>query len=265
MKVRTIVLLIAMIMILGLILRSTANVWYNNVKFVDIVVTMFIFGYIFIAIIFLLLALSTKDYLARPPEHGQLKNLLFLIISGIMLILYFMIIFNLPHLERANEITNLSQQNIPRNYIIVPPRILRNTSGLEFTLYIPIILFLMVLVILSLSASKRVVMISERRKIKKELKAFDSKLDEKGIDLFSNPREAVVELYKKAVLWLEILGIPYRESWTHWEHASKVTHKRSAYVELARLFEKAKYAPEKITVDDAKKAYNLYLVIRGED
>ncbi len=101
------------------------------------------------------------------------------------------------------------------------------------------------------------------RAMKKKVESFDIRLEEEGIDFLGDPNEVVITLYKNAVLWLEILGIPYKKSWTHWEHAGMVKYKHDAFVELTRLFEKAKYAPEKVTRDDAYKAYELYLKIRG--
>ncbi|NJE08423.1 DUF4129 domain-containing protein [Thermococcus sp. M39] len=103
------------------------------------------------------------------------------------------------------------------------------------------------------------------KKLKEEVQEFDRRLKEEGISFIGDPKDIVIKLYKNAVLWLEILGIPYRESWTHWEHAERVKYKHDAYVELARLFEKAKYAPEKVTMGDAKRAYELYLTIKGEE
>lgn len=105
----------------------------------------------------------------------------------------------------------------------------------------------------------------KKKKLKEKLEAFDRKLQEEGIEFIGDPRDIVVKLYKNAILWLEVLGIPYKESWTHWEHAQHVKYKHDAYVELARLFEKAKYAPEKVTMGDAKRAYELYLRIKGDE
>ncbi|NJE10994.1 DUF4129 domain-containing protein [Thermococcus sp. MAR1] len=102
----------------------------------------------------------------------------------------------------------------------------------------------------------------ERKEMKLRAELFDKKLDELGLEMFENPREAIVGIYKNAVLWLEYLGIPYQESWTHWEHAEHVRYMHDAFVELTRLFEKAKYAPEKITWDDAKRALRVYREMR---
>ncbi len=105
--------------------------------------------------------------------------------------------------------------------------------------------------------------LKRKRKIEKAIE-FDRKLNEFGLERFSNPREAIVEIYKNAVLWLEGLGIPYRESWTHWEHAEHVKYMHEAFVELAKLFEKAKYAPERIEWRDAEKALEIYNRLRGK-
>ncbi|ASA78469.1 DUF4129 domain-containing protein [Thermococcus sp. 5-4] len=102
----------------------------------------------------------------------------------------------------------------------------------------------------------------ERREMRLRAELFDRKLDELGLGMFENPREAVVGIYKNAVLWLEYLGMPYQESWTHWEHAEHVKYMHDAFVELTRLFEKAKYAPEKITWDDARRALEVYREMR---
>ncbi|AFL95221.1 hypothetical protein CL1_1018 [Thermococcus cleftensis] len=105
-----------------------------------------------------------------------------------------------------------------------------------------------------------------RRKLREmRLKAelFDRKVEELGLEMFSDPREAVVGIYKNAVLWLEILGVPYKESWTHWEHAERVQIFREPFRGITELFEKAKYAPEKVTWEDAERALELYRKMRG--
>jgi len=101
-----------------------------------------------------------------------------------------------------------------------------------------------------------------RAELKKRAREFDDRLSEMGLDMFDNPRDAVVGIYKNAVMWLEYLGIPYQESWTHWEHAEHVKYMHDSFVELTRLFEKAKYAPEKVSWDDAKRALEAYTAMR---
>ncbi|WP_297510212.1 DUF4129 domain-containing protein [Thermococcus sp.] len=105
--------------------------------------------------------------------------------------------------------------------------------------------------------------LERKRKVERAM-AFDRKLDELGLERFSNPKEAVVEIYKNAVLWLEGLGVPYRESWTHWEHAEHVRYMHEAFEELTRLFEKARYAPEVLGWDDAYRALEIYNRLRGK-
>ncbi len=102
----------------------------------------------------------------------------------------------------------------------------------------------------------------KRAELKKRAREFDDRLDRLGLEMFDNPGEAVVGIYKNAVLWLEYLGIPYQESWTHWEHAGHVKYMHDSFVELTRLFEKAKYAPEKVSWEDAGRALEFYNSIR---
>ncbi|NJE30155.1 DUF4129 domain-containing protein [Thermococcus sp. 18S1] len=103
----------------------------------------------------------------------------------------------------------------------------------------------------------------ELREMRRRAELFDRKVEELGLEMFSDPREAVVGIYKNAVLWLEILGVPYKESWTHWEHAERVQIFREPFRGITELFEKAKYAPEKVTWEDAEKALGLYRKMRG--
>ncbi|MEO2151457.1 MAG: DUF4129 domain-containing protein, partial [Thermococcus sp.] len=105
--------------------------------------------------------------------------------------------------------------------------------------------------------------VRRKKKIEKAIE-FDRALDELGLERFSNPKEAIVEIYKNAVLWLEGLGVPYRESWTHWEHAEHVKYMHDAFVELTKLFEKAKYAPERLSWSDAERALEVYNRLRGK-
>lgn len=103
----------------------------------------------------------------------------------------------------------------------------------------------------------------KRRKIERAME-FDRRLNDLGLEGFSEPREAIVEIYRNAVLWLEGLGIPYMESWTHWEHAEHVKYMHEVFVELTRLFEKAKYAPERLSWGDAERALEVYNALRGK-
>ncbi|MDV3103788.1 DUF4129 domain-containing protein [Thermococcus waiotapuensis] len=103
-----------------------------------------------------------------------------------------------------------------------------------------------------------------KKRIREKAKAFDRKLEDTGLGMFPDPREAVVGIYKNAVLWLEYLGLPYKESWTHWEHVEHTKYRKEAFLALTRLFEKAKYAPERVTWEDAEEALKAYKEIRGD-
>ncbi|WP_231833715.1 DUF4129 domain-containing protein [Pyrococcus horikoshii] len=266
MKLKILITFIGILFILGLMLGAEFNNKSGSERILELFLTLFIFGYIFIAMLFLLLAILNMEKIkGRHSKAGPLGNIILIVVSSLMLATYFLVIIKLlPHLGRVKEIANTSQIP-PQNPLVIPSTFTRKGTELGLAFYVPVIIFMIALFLLSVSASKSISTIAEKRRIKKELQKFDASLEERGIDMFSNPREAVIELYKKAVLWLEVLGIPYRESWTHWEHASKVTYKRKAYVELAKLFEKAKYAPEKVTINDAERAYKLYMVIKGEE
>ncbi|AFN03310.1 hypothetical protein PFC_01695 [Pyrococcus furiosus COM1] len=225
---------------------------------------MSLISLIFLALLLIafVILVREKDLEARGHLRASLAFLKYWLIVAAALFLYAS--FYLSKLFKVKEMENITQTT---DHVVVPPSFFETPS--EATLasvfvYIPIIFFAIIFVLALLSMGRDVNELRKTRQIKRELEAFDKKVDDLGVDAFSDPREAVIEFYRKAVLWLEILGIPYRESWTHWEHAKKVEYKKKAYVELARLFEKAKYAPEKVTMDDARRAYELYKVIKGE-
>ncbi|ASJ08207.1 hypothetical protein A3L11_02775 [Thermococcus siculi] len=148
-----------------------------------------------------------------------------------------------------DTITNATSTNVPSNYILYASLLLI-IAGLS---YFAIVYYREAL-------KKR-----ERKRMRKKALDFDRKVEELGLEMFSDPREAVVGIYKNAVLWLKVLGIPYRKSWTHWEHVRNVNVSllREPFKGLTRLFEKAKYAPEKVTWEDAKTALELYRKMRG--
>jgi len=75
--------------------------------------------------------------------------------------------------------------------------------------------------------------------------------------------EAVVEYYKKAVLLLNKKGIPYKDSFTHWELENIVEKKEkeeiiNSFAELTILFEKCKYSTKNINENDVNKAIEMY-------
>ncbi|RLF91142.1 hypothetical protein DRN82_02625 [Thermococci archaeon] len=234
----------------------------------EILVDILVVVYIFLGVLLLFLALSVRDKdLIRKSKEASIKfrEILLLLTSSILVAFYFLLIAKLlPYLKSLRNLKEVSNVTMT-NATVIPPSLLHQKYSSPILFYLPVLLLIFVFVLGLINTTSELREVRKKREVKKHLQEFDKKLEEKGLDLFSNPREAVIELYKKAVLWLEMLGIPYKESWTHWEHAEKVMYKRKAYVELARLFEKAKYAPEKVTLEDAKRAYRLYMVIKGEE
>ncbi|ASJ17363.1 hypothetical protein A3L04_09915 [Thermococcus chitonophagus] len=267
MRARIVLLFIVILAMIGLI-RGTAHSEWGSLS-ADVILEAIVFIYIFAAIVaFIFLILIREKDIEREDMYNwkfSLKELILYGLSFVMVMVYFFIItkgLKLLAKSPKNETSTRVAVGGTSPTLFRPPVMSKPVPTLIS--YIPIILLLTITVFLGLEVIRGVRTITKKRQVKRTLTDFDIKLQEKGLDLFSNPREAVIELYKKAVLWLEVLGIPYKESWTHWEHAEKVAYKRRAYVELARLFEKAKYAPDKVTYEDAEKAYKLYQVIKGE-
>ena len=138
----------------------------------------------------------------------------------------------------------------------------RQSLPSQYLLYAVLLIVIVVFAYLAAVQYRTYLRKKERREMRLRAELFDRKLDELGLEMFESPREAIVGIYKNAVLWLEYLGMPYQESWTHWEHAEHVKYMHDAFVKLTRLFEKAKYAPEKITWDDARRALEVYREMR---
>ncbi|NJF25836.1 DUF4129 domain-containing protein [Thermococcus sp. Bubb.Bath] len=136
-------------------------------------------------------------------------------------------------------------------------------AGLDVVFLALIVLSIVFFAVFAIRYYRVLALRRKRKQMMETAREFDRKLDEIGLELFKDPREAVVGIYKNAVLWLEALGIPYQESWTHWEHAEHVRLMHETFVALTRLFEKAEYAPEKVTWEDAKTALELYSKMRG--
>ncbi len=136
-------------------------------------------------------------------------------------------------------------------------------GGLDMVFLAIIVLLIAISAVFAIRYYKGLALRRKRKQMMERAMEFDRKLDEIGLELFEDPRKAVVGIYKNAVLWLEALGIPYQESWTHWEHAEHVRLMHETFVALTELFEKAEYAPEKVTWEDARKALELYSKMRG--
>ncbi|WP_048146954.1 DUF4129 domain-containing protein [Pyrococcus abyssi] len=266
MKKSVLGLFIALMILIGTMQSNAVTSWGGVGRTLGVIVLLMFSIYLVVGIFLLILAfMSGRDIGIRAPK-GSAFNPLFLLLSMVLAMFYFMFILKIASMRNVKRIALNTTYSPNASFIIPSPETkVHEVVMSKPVLYLPLLLLIIVIVLFGLYTFRDLSRSIERRKTKRELQNFDRKLDEEGIDLFSDPRKAIIELYKKAVLWLEILGIPYKESWTHWEHAGKVTHKRIAYVELVKLFEKAKYAPEKVTRRDALKAYELYMVIRGED
>jgi len=97
-----------------------------------------------------------------------------------------------------------------------------------------------------------------RKKLKR------TKTEEKEIvSTAEQKNEAVVEYYKKAVLLLNKKGIPYKDSFTHWELENIVEKEEkeeiiNSFAELTILFEKCKYSTKDINEKDVNRAIEMY-------
>jgi len=108
--------------------------------------------------------------------------------------------------------------------------------------------------------------ITAKRREKRERVPFEVRFEpEMTYDTIEGtPAERVIRMYRNVVAGLILKGYPYQRSWTHWEHAERVSYMREAFMELTRVFEKAKYAPQKVTWEDAERALETYRKMRGE-
>jgi len=82
------------------------------------------------------------------------------------------------------------------------------------------------------------------------------------VEIFGNPREAIIRAYRNAVVFLTKKGFPYRESWTHREHETYVAPRLGASAtslsSLTYLFEIAKYSRKKVNKSDVSAAMKYY-------
>ena len=288
-KVKFVALLTVVVVLMSLLMNSYSfSAPHRRNPEAGGFLTFLIFVGVFVGLfILVVLALYMRDL----PEARRrkrftamgaisLKNALSFILSGVILAVIFKIIMgngkagvvppNLTNCTLANGTSNLT------NCTIVPSvgplagengnyttRFLNNPVATKLWMVFLVPLFLGILYLAYQYV--RLLRAEAERKRKLEMAVeFDRKLDELGLERFSNPKEAIVEIYKNAVLWLEGLGIPYRESWTHWEHAEHVEYMHEAFVELTKLFEKAKYAPERLGWSDAERALEVYNKLRGK-
>ena len=238
-------------------------------------------GFLLIAIaalsvvVLALLLLSWRDIpLKRKLYPVDEKN--YLIAWAVMILSALLAIYRIKNSRTRVVVPTTNTTSVTVNGSVLPPSpvyynntLTNSTSGgishTDYLLYAILAVFMAGLLYFAVAYYREVLKRRERKRMRERALNFDRKVRELGLETFSDPREAVVAIYKNAVLWLEVLGIPYRESWTHWEHAGRVNVSllREPFTGLTRLFEKAKYAPEKVTWEDAERALELYRKMRG--
>lgn len=226
-------------------------------------------------IVIILLFLSWEDIKLKRKDLYR-ESVLSHIVRGVLIAFLALLAIHFirggsttrPLMNLTNNTTNgTGKVGIPQSFNASTGPNITGGGGINNTAwigYVAAIALIVTLAVFAVRYYRDVMKRRERRKIKEKAEAFDRKLEDAGLDMFSDPREAVVGIYKNAVLWLEYLGLPYRESWTHWEHVEHVKYRREAFLTLTRLFEKAKYAPEKVTWEDAEEALKAYNEMRGD-
>lgn len=94
--------------------------------------------------------------------------------------------------------------------------------------------------------------------------SFDRKFDDFGFDQFDGFWDVIIQIYKNVVLWFEVFGILYQESWMYWEYVEYVNYMRNFYFEFVRFFEKVKYVFVKIGWEDVERVFEIYFWLRGK-
>ncbi len=111
-----------------------------------------------------------------------------------------------------------------------------------------------ILIAIYLSSEKLVEIASPKKREVEGLPDF--------VDMLGSPREAIIRAYRNAVVLLTRKGFPYRESWTHREHESRVApslgEAGTNLSSLVSLFEIAKYSTKKVNQSDASEAIRCY-------
>lgn len=243
--------------------NSSPTVWSIIISLTSIVSMMIV----------LLLFLSWRDIPSKRKDLYKDRKIVTRMLAFFIMALLFGAVLQilaggvqpLPRNATANNTTTTTGVvGTPQSYNVTPHHA-KGGGTSSFPVWIGYtigVAFLIFLVIWGANYYREMIRRRKRKAIKLKAEAFDRKLQEEGLEAFDNPRDAIVGIYKNAVLWLEYLGIPYKESWTHWEHAEKVGFRKETFIELTKLFEKAKYAPEKVTWEDAEMALKAYREMR---
>jgi hypothetical protein len=116
------------------------------------------------------------------------------------------------------------------------------------------LLAVVVLILIFLTSEKLVEVVSPR---KRELEIQPS-----FVEISGSPKEAIIRVYRNAVVFLMRKGFPYREAWTHREHEKFVSPDlggcASNLSSLVSLFEIAKYSRKRVDKRDVSAAIMHY-------
>ncbi|AIF68535.1 hypothetical protein PAP_00440 [Palaeococcus pacificus DY20341] len=273
MGTKAVLYFIALIILMSALTSHTVGYGEEGVHrdFSTISTTAFLITVILAAIFLVLLFLIMRDPFQQKPKEDRsawLTLLAYAVVFGFGLVIFLIGRPKLRPIQNAtalNGTSSFSGSYIPNKAVNYSPLVKRAFMSDSLVSLITLFLLFGTIIVFSGIMIVRLHKAMRIKRMKRELENFDRKIEEEGIKFIGKPEDIVVELYKKAVLWLEVLGVPYKASWTHWEHYSFVKHKREAFKNLTSLFEKAKYAPERVTMKDAETAYNLYRIIRGEN
>ncbi len=116
------------------------------------------------------------------------------------------------------------------------------------------LLAVVILILIFLTSEKLVEVVSPRKR--------EIEIQPSFVEISGSPREAIVKVYRNAVVFLMRKGYPYRESWTHREHEKYVSSDLGGSAlnlsSLVSLFEIAKYSRKRVNQKDVSTAIMLY-------
>lgn len=217
-----------------------------------------VFGYIILIslVIFLTFAIYFfyiffQEPIKHPKHSFRVSTTHMIVFIIILLLSYFM--GSRGTVPEEQVIKNESSEKYEYKTII--PGDIEDIEEGAKTKTIPMEIFLILGVVLFCLFLFKIPYRNEARKDKTVLK---EKISHEG-----QKNEAVVEYYKKAVLLLNKKGIPYKDSFTHWEMENIVEKKEKeeiikSFAELTKLFEKCKYSTKNINENDVNRAIEMY-------
>ncbi len=259
--------MLLMAMLMHPVIRLSSGTGKHPMEYLGfIMVALAGIGVLFLVLLFL----SWRDIPLRGRETYAVAPLQFILyLISAVIVAFFFVMGPYSRIKLGVKAANSSGVFLNRSLGQNVQTYGKESAGghsIPYVGYLPYFIGLIVLAVLAYFLwvyYREVLRKRERREMRRRAKLFDKRLEEAGLDMFENPRDAVVGIYKNAVLWLEALNLPYKESWTHWEHAGHVRYMHETFSRLTGLFEKAKYAPEKVTWDDAAGALEAYRRMRG--